>query len=72
MDKKPALCNYKYKKNGRVCQETLGQKTLDDCLHCNLLNDGFGLTRVQFWTYVFWFWLCMLPGPFYMWSVPMR
>ena len=28
----------------------------------NLLNYGFGLTRVQFWTYVFWSWLCMLPG----------
>lgn len=28
----------------------------------NLLNFGFGLTRVRFWTYVFWSWLCMLPG----------
>lgn len=28
----------------------------------NLLNYGFGLTRVKFWTYVFWSWLCMLPG----------
>lgn len=28
----------------------------------NLLNFGFGLTRVPFWTYVFWSWLCMLPG----------
>lgn len=28
----------------------------------NLLNYGFGLTRVLFWTYVFWSWLCMLPG----------
>jgi len=28
----------------------------------NLLNYGFGLTRVHFWTYVFWSWLCMLPG----------
>jgi uncharacterized membrane protein YdjX (TVP38/TMEM64 family) len=27
----------------------------------NLLNYGFGLTRVPFWTYVFWSWLCMLP-----------
>ena len=27
----------------------------------NLLNYGFGLTRVRFWTYVFWSWLCMLP-----------
>jgi uncharacterized membrane protein YdjX (TVP38/TMEM64 family) len=27
----------------------------------NLLNYGFGLTRVSFWTYVFWSWLCMLP-----------
>jgi len=28
----------------------------------NLLNYAFGLTRVRFWTYVFWSWLCMLPG----------
>ena len=28
----------------------------------NLLNYGFGLTRVRFWTYVSWSWLCMLPG----------
>ena len=28
----------------------------------NLLNYGFGLTRVTFRTYVFWSWLCMLPG----------
>ena len=28
----------------------------------NLLNYGFGLTRVKFWTYVLWSWLCMLPG----------
>jgi len=28
----------------------------------NLLNYGFGLTRVSFWTYVFFSWLCMLPG----------
>lgn len=28
----------------------------------NLLNYGFGLTRVSFKTYVFWSWLCMLPG----------
>ncbi len=28
----------------------------------NLLNYGFGLTKVQFTTYVFWSWLCMLPG----------
>jgi len=28
----------------------------------NLLNYGFGLTRVRFGTYVFWSWLCMLPG----------
>jgi len=27
-----------------------------------LLNYGFGLTKVRFWTYVFWSWLCMLPG----------
>jgi uncharacterized membrane protein YdjX (TVP38/TMEM64 family) len=28
----------------------------------NLLNYGFGLTRVPFSTYVFWSYLCMLPG----------
>lgn len=28
----------------------------------NLLNYGFGLTRVPFVTYLFWSWLCMLPG----------
>ena len=28
----------------------------------NLLNYGFGLTRVKFGTYVLWSWLCMLPG----------
>ena len=27
----------------------------------NLLNYGFGLTRVPFRTYLFWTWLCMLP-----------
>ena len=27
-----------------------------------LLNYGFGLTKVPFKTYVFWSWLCMLPG----------
>ncbi len=28
----------------------------------NLLNFGFGLTKVPFWTYVLYSWLCMLPG----------
>jgi uncharacterized membrane protein YdjX (TVP38/TMEM64 family) len=28
----------------------------------NLLNYGFGLTRVPFSTYVFWSFVCMLPG----------
>lgn len=28
----------------------------------NLLNYGFGLTRVPFSTYVVWSWVCMLPG----------
>ncbi len=28
----------------------------------NLLNYGFGLTRVPFRTYLLWSWLCMLPG----------
>lgn len=28
----------------------------------NLQNYGYGLTQVRFLTYVFWSWLCMLPG----------
>ncbi|MFC1489681.1 TVP38/TMEM64 family protein [Candidatus Latescibacterota bacterium] len=28
----------------------------------NILNYGFGLTKVVFKDYVFWSWLCMLPG----------
>jgi uncharacterized membrane protein YdjX (TVP38/TMEM64 family) len=28
----------------------------------NLLNFGFGLTKVPFWTYAGWSFLCMLPG----------
>jgi uncharacterized membrane protein YdjX (TVP38/TMEM64 family) len=28
----------------------------------NVLNYGFGFTGVPFRTYVFWSWLCMLPG----------
>jgi uncharacterized membrane protein YdjX (TVP38/TMEM64 family) len=28
----------------------------------NLINYGFGLTDVPFRTYLFWSWLCMLPG----------
>jgi len=28
----------------------------------DLLNYAFGLTKIPFWTYVFWSWLCMLPG----------
>lgn len=28
----------------------------------DLLNYGFGLTGIPFRTYVFWSWLCMLPG----------
>ena len=28
----------------------------------NLLNYGFGLPRVPFWTYVIWSWVCMLTG----------
>jgi len=27
-----------------------------------LLNYGFGLTKIRFSTYLFWSWLCMLPG----------
>ena len=28
----------------------------------NILNYGFGLTKISFRTYIFWSWLCMLPG----------
>jgi uncharacterized membrane protein YdjX (TVP38/TMEM64 family) len=28
----------------------------------NILNYSFGLTRVPFWTYAFWTWLCIIPG----------
>ena len=28
----------------------------------NFLNYGFGLTKIPFWTYLFWSWFCMLPG----------
>ena len=28
----------------------------------SLLNYALGLTRVGFWTYLFWTWLAMLPG----------
>lgn len=28
----------------------------------NILNYGFGLTRIPFRTYFFWSWLCMIPG----------
>jgi len=27
-----------------------------------LLNYGFGLTKIKFWTYVLWTFVCMLPG----------
>ncbi len=27
-----------------------------------LLNYAFGITRIKFGTYIFWSWLCMLPG----------
>lgn len=28
----------------------------------NLLNYAFGLTRIRFWPYAFWTWLCMIPA----------
>ena len=28
----------------------------------NILNFAFGLTSIRFRTYLFWSWLCMLPG----------
>lgn len=27
----------------------------------NMINYGFGLTKIHFWRYLFWTWLCMLP-----------
>jgi len=27
----------------------------------NIMNFAFGLTRVHFWTYIIWSWICMLP-----------
>lgn len=27
-----------------------------------ILNYGFGLTKIRFSTYIFWSWLCMIPG----------
>lgn len=35
---------------------------LSPFLPFNLVNYGFGLTRIRFWTYVFWSWIGMLPG----------
>jgi uncharacterized membrane protein YdjX (TVP38/TMEM64 family) len=35
---------------------------LSPFLPFNVLNYGFGLTQVRFWTYVFWSWVGMLPG----------
>lgn len=35
---------------------------LSPFLPFNVLNYGFGLTPVRFWTYVFWSWIGMLPG----------
>lgn len=35
---------------------------LSPFLPFNVLNYSFGLTRVRFWTYVFWSWVGMLPG----------
>lgn len=40
----------------------VGIARLVPLLPFNLLNYGFGLTHVPFWTYVFWSWVCMLPG----------
>src|SRR5581483_1662701 len=31
-------------------------------LPTNLLNYAFGLTRIEFWPYAFWTWLCMIPA----------
>jgi uncharacterized membrane protein YdjX (TVP38/TMEM64 family) len=28
----------------------------------NLVNYAFGLTRIGFWNYAFWSWLCMIPA----------
>jgi uncharacterized membrane protein YdjX (TVP38/TMEM64 family) len=56
----------KFKKLDRMTEEhgamMLAITRLVPIFPFNLLNYGFGLTGIPFWTYVFWSWLCMLPG----------
>jgi uncharacterized membrane protein YdjX (TVP38/TMEM64 family) len=59
----------KYKKLKRLYDLTetegaviVGVTRLIPLFPFNLLNYAFGLTKVKFRTYIFWSWLCMLPG----------
>lgn len=58
--------NEKFRKLDRLTEEhgaiIVALTRLVPLFPFNLLNYGFGLTRVPFWTYVLWSWLCMLPG----------
>lgn len=58
--------NEKFKKLDRMTEQhgavIVALTRLVPLFPFNLLNYGFGLTRVSFRTYIFWSWLCMLPG----------
>jgi uncharacterized membrane protein YdjX (TVP38/TMEM64 family) len=58
--------NEKFKKLDRLTEDhgaiIVALTRLVPLFPFNLLNYGFGLTRVPFRTYLFWSWLCMLPG----------
>ncbi len=58
--------NHKFQRLDRLTEEqgaiVVALTRLVPIFPFNLLNYGFGLTKVPFGTYVFWSWLCMLPG----------